>query len=227
MKKQLSVVSCQLSVLVSYFSFLILLFTLHFLPFTVVSASTLGETVERIQKKYAEIQDIQGNFSQTSYIKDLERVEQYDGKFFIRKPSSMRWIYSKPRDEEVLIREGNIWIYKRSEKQAIKSTFSKDAYSQVPIALLNSLGDLKTDFDITLIKENTLELTPKRRKGFINKIILEVNVRDFPIKKFSIFDTYGNKIDVAVENVKINLGLEDSFFIFKAPPGAEVFDFNQ
>ena len=206
----------------------VILFTLYCPLFAgASSASPHDDIVELIQTKYDAIDDIRGTFNQTSYLKDLERVEQYKGEFYIKKPSSMRWIFAKPRDEEVIIRAGKLWIYKKSEKQAMKTTFSKDAYSQIPLALLNSLGDLKTDFDITKVKENTLELIPKRRIGFIHKIFLEVNVHGFPIKKFSIFDTHGNQIDVEFHNVKSNSGLEDSLFIFNPQPGIEVFDFDQ
>jgi outer membrane lipoprotein carrier protein len=191
------------------------------------ATSTLDMIVERIQGKYNEIQDIRGRFSQTSYIKDLERVEHYEGEFFIRKPSSMKWIYSKPRDEEVIIREGDIWIYKKSEKQAIKGTFSKDTYGQVPIVLLNSLGNLRADYEIRLIKDDILELKPRQRMGYIDYIVLEVNDRDFPVKAFSIFDTYGNKIDIKIKDIKTNSGLSDSLFVFKPGPGVEVFDLNQ
>ncbi len=190
-------------------------------------ASTVDEVVGRIQKIYGEIKEVQGKFSQTSYIKDLDKIERYEGEFFIKKPSSMRWNFSKPRDEEVIIKENDIWIYKKSEKQALKSAFSKDAYNHVPIALLNNFGDLKNNFDIKLIKDDTLELTPKRRMGFINKLLLEINSTDFPVKTFSVFDLYGNKINITIKNVKINSGLEDSIFIFKLQPGVEVFDLNQ
>ena len=190
-------------------------------------ASTVDEVVGRIQKIYGEIKEVQGKFSQTSYIKDLDKIERYEGEFFMKKPSSMRWNFSKPRDEEIIIKENDIWIYKKSEKQALKSAFSKDAYNHVPIALLNNFGDLKNNFDIKLIKDDTLELTPKRRMGFINKLLLEINSTDFPVKTFSVFDLYGNKINIMIKNVKINSGIEDSIFIFKLQPGVEVFDLNQ
>ncbi len=201
-------------------------------------ASTVDELVGRIQRAYSEIKDAKGKFSQTSYIKDLERTEKYEGEFFIKKPSSMRWNFSKPRDEEVIIIGDKIWIYKKSDKQVLKGTFSKDAYSLVPVALLNGFGDIKNDFDIKLINDITLELTPKHRMGFINKLILEVspvrkeksnevNPVDFPVKAISVFDVYGNKIDITVKDIKINSGLEDSLFIFKLPPGVETFDLNQ
>lgn len=223
MKKLLSVFSCQFSVKKIF----ILLLTVHCSLFTVSYASTVDELVSRIQKTYGEIKDVKGRFSQTSYIKDLDKIERYEGEFFMKKPSSMRWNFSKPRDEEIIIKENDIWIYKKSEKQALKSAFSKDAYNHVPIALLNNFGDLKNNFDIKLIKDDTLELTPKRRMGFINKLLLEINSTDFPVKTFSVFDLYGNKINITIKNVKINSGLEDSIFIFKLQPGVEVFDLNQ
>jgi chaperone LolA len=171
--------------------------------------------------------DVRGKFAQTSHLKDLERVERYEGEFFIKKPSSMRWIFSKPRDEEIIIREGNLWIYKKSEKQALKSTFNKDTYAQVPIALMNSLDDLTTDFEIKLMKDKMLELTPKKSMGVIKHIHLEVNALDFPIKKFIIFDSYGNIVEIEVLNAKINPGLEDSLFMFNPQPDVEVFDISQ
>jgi outer membrane lipoprotein carrier protein len=139
----------------------------------------------------------------------------------------MRWKYSKPRDEEVIVRDIHAWIYKKSEKQVLKTTFNKDALGQIPIALLNSLGDLKKDFNISQLSEGLLELKPKRTMGYIKGVLLEVSSQKFPLKKFSIIDTYGNQIILEVKDVKVNSGLEDSLFIFKAPPGVEVFDMNE
>ncbi len=230
MKKQLSIINpeegrCPNGTLRSQLS--TVLFVIVYLSLiAVASAATVDETVEHIQKKYNDITDIKGTFSQTSFISDLDRVEKYEGKFFIKKPNSMRWTYSKPRDEEVIIRDIHAWIYRKAEKQALKSTFSKDAYSQIPLAMINSLGKLKNDYDIVMAKTGMLELKPKNRMGFIKKIFLETAEGNFPIKKFSIFDTHGNKIDIEVGGIEINTGLEDSFFIFRAPPGVEVFDFN-
>jgi len=201
------------------------LFTFHFSLFTF--ASSVDNVVSELQKKYSGIQDMKGKFSQKSYLKDLEKVETYEGEFFIKKPFSMRWKYSKPRDEEVIIRDSGTWVYKESEKQAFKTAFNKDSYNQVPIALLSSLGDLTADFDITMIKEGTLELKPKRTMGYINTVYIDVVSRDFPVKTLTLLDVYGNKIVIEMKNVKLNTGLEDSFFTFKLPPGTEVFDLSQ
>jgi len=194
---------------------------------TGASGAGVDELVGRIQKEFSRIKDISGTFSQSSYIKDIEQTQKYSGRFFIKKPSRMMWEYSSPRDEKVIINNTDTWIYKKSLNQVMKMKFTKKAYSQVPIALLDSLENIRTDFDISMTKENALQLRPKRKVGMIKTLVLETVPEGFPVKMFTIFDTYGNIIMIELDNIKINSGLDDSLFVFKIPPGAEVFDMGE
>ncbi len=194
---------------------------------THASAAGVDNLVNRIQKKFSGIKDISGTFSQSSYIRDIEQTQKYSGRFFIKKPSRMMWEYSSPRDEKVIINNTDTWIYRKSLNQVIKMKFTKKAYSQVPIALLDSLENIRTDFDIRMTKENALQLKPKHRVGMIKTLVLETAPGNFPIKMFTIFDTYGNVIMIELNDIKINSGLKDSLFVFKVPPGAEVFDMGE
>jgi len=212
----------------------IILFTMVFsffiyclLPSVAAGAESVDDIVNRIKKKYGEIHDIQGSFTQTSYLKDLERTEKYSGSFLIKKPSLFRWKYALPRNEEVIISGTEIWIYKASEKQALKSKFNKSAYSQLPIAMLESLENMKADYEIKTAGEGVLELVPKEEMGLIKKIHLEIASGEFPVKTLTLFDMYGNTIVLMLKDVKINPGLEDSLFIFKIPQGVEVHDFSK
>lgn len=210
-----------------FFLTLALLITHHSLLIVVASASDVDEMVEMIQKKFETIKDIKGDFSQTSYIKDLEETEKFSGTFFLIKPSRMMWEYKSPRDEKVVINDTETWIYKRSQNQVIKTTFSKESYSQVPIAMLQSFENIRDDFDITMPEENALQLRPKRKMGFIKTLVLETATDGFPIKMFTIIDTYGNIIMIELNNIKTNQNLDASIFIFKVPQGAEVFDMSK
>jgi outer membrane lipoprotein carrier protein len=193
---------------------------------TMADAVTVNEAVERIQKEYSGIYDLSGKFSQTSLIKDLKRTEKYEGSFFIKKPSRMRWRYEKPRDEEVIIKETDLWIYRKSDRQVVRSTFSRQTHGQVPIVLLEGFGDMRANFDITMMDEGTLKLKPKYQMGLIKEILLEINPTGFPVKGFTILDMYGNRIVIKLREVKTNTGLEDSLFIFNIPPGVEVINLN-
>jgi len=202
----------------------LLLFICHLSLVTVIHAATVDDIVNDIQKKFSAIYDFKGTFSQTSYLKDLEKTEKYTGTFYIKKPYAIMWEYKAPRDEKVFINNTDTWIYKKSRKQAIKTRFSKETYSQVPIALLNSLDNLKTDYDISHAEQGHLNLKPKKRMGTIQEIIVETGSESFPVKSLSAIDQYGNIVMIELGDIKINSGLEDSIFIFNPPPGVEVFD---
>jgi len=213
--------------LYNYLTAVLSLFIYCLSPIVAAGAESVTDVVDRIEKKYGEIHDIQGMFTQTSYLKDLERTEKYSGNFSIKKPSMFRWKYALPRNEEVIISGTEIWIYKALEKQAMKSKFNKSAYSQLPIAMLESLENMKTDYEIKTAGEGVLELLPKEEMGFVKKIHLEIASGEFPVKTLTIFDMYGNTIILKLKDVKINPGLDDALFIFKIPQGVEVHDFSQ
>jgi len=181
--------------------------------------------VEDIEKRYGDIKDISGTFYQKSFLKDLDRVEDYAGRFFIKKPSKMRWDYSGKRDEQVIINGESIWIYKKSERQLLRGIFKKGRYSHLPLALLQGIGDIKRDFYIRTTGDNTLELTPKTEMGVIKKIELLIGNK-FPVREFTITDNYENKVTIRIDNVVINTDISESLFTFKPPPQTEVIDLN-
>ena len=192
-----------------------------------ITPSTIPPLAKKLQDRYAEINDIKGTFLQKSYIKDLEDTQEYSGSFSIKKPSHMMWEYGAPRDEKVIINDEKTWIYKKSQNQVIKTTFTKEAYSQVPVALLGSFEKIDSDFDITQTGENSLQLIPKRKIGFIKTLVIETASGEMPVKMFTIFDTYGNIIMIELKDVRTNPGLDESIFTFTIPPGAEVYDMSQ
>jgi outer membrane lipoprotein carrier protein len=230
MKKPVSGVSCLVPAKKPFLNHTIsLIWTLFMIIIlcTPAAASEVDIIVDRVQKTFAGIKDMKGAFSQTSYIKDIEETQMYSGTFFVKKPSLMMWEYAKPRDEKVTIQGVDTWIYKKSQNQVIKTTFSKETYSQVPIALLSSFENIRKDFHISLTGKNALQLVPKHRIGFLKTLVMETVPEGFPVKMFTIIDTYGNIIMIELNRMEINPGLDDSLFEFRVPEGAEVFDLNQ
>ncbi len=187
----------------------------------------MSSGVDRIQNTFSGIQDMHGRFTQTSYIKDLEETQKYAGAFFIKKPSQAMWEYDKPRDEKIVINDTQTFIYKKAENQVIKTTISKEAYSQAPITLLSRFENIRNDFHISMPEKNALQLVPKKQIGFIQTLILETVPEGFPVKMFTIIDTYGNIIMIELTGIKLNTALNDEFFTFQIPEGAEVYDMNQ
>lgn len=202
--------------------------TCYLSPVTAVMASeTADDAVNRIQKEFELIKDISGRFDQKSYIMDLEQTHEFKGTFFLKKPEKMMWEYADPRDEKVVIKDKETLIYKKSQNQVIKTKFSDESYSQVPIAMLESFDNIRNDFDISMPENNALQLIPKQKIGHIKSVIMETSKKGFPIQMFTILDTYGNIIMIELKDIKTNQELKDSLFDFQIPESAEVFDMSR
>jgi outer membrane lipoprotein-sorting protein len=202
----------------------VLLFAFYFLFFNVsISISSAEQEIARIQKAYENIKDISGSFIQKSHIKDLKRTDTYEGRFFIKRPMKMKWEYKGETPQEVLINNDEIIIYQKKEKQAFKSKFDRDIYGQAPIALLSGFGKIQEEFSVSN-KNGNLLLKPKRPMGVIVSIEIEPSEGEFPIGSFTINDSHSNRVEITLNDVKINTGLEDTLFDPSLPKDITIFE---
>lgn len=201
-----------------------LLFTFYCSLFTVsLAASSVEEDITIIQKAYENIKDIKGSFIQKSHIKDLKRIDTYKGQFFIKRPMKVKWDYKGEMAQEVFINNDEIVIYQKKERQAFRGKFDRDTYGQAPIALLSGFGRIQEEFNVSK-KNSKLLLKPKRPMGGIVSIEIEPSEGEFPISSFIINDSYSNRIEIALKDVKINTGLEDRFFEPSLPKDVTIFE---
>jgi outer membrane lipoprotein-sorting protein len=201
------------------------LFTVFYSLFSAsVAFSSADEEIIKIQQAYESIKDISGNFVQKSHIKDLKQTETFNGEFFIKRPMKMKWTYKGENSQEVVINNDEILIYQKKEKQAYRSKFDRDTYGQAPIALLSGFGKIKEEFSVA-VKNGKLLLKPKKPMGGIISIEIEPSEGAFPIKSFTVNDSYSNRIEMVLKDVKINSGLKDGFFELSLPKGVTTYQY--
>ena len=186
------------------------------------AAASVDLEVVRIQKAYENIKDIRGNFVQKSFLNDLNKTEQYKGSFYIKRPLKMRWSYEGDDAPDVLIDGNQITIYQKKEKQAFQGRFDRDTYGQAPIALLGGFGNIGDEFSVTG-KEGKLFLTPKKPMGGVQSVEIELSDGVFPIRSFAVVDSYANRILMDLTDVRVNTGLEDTFFRPNLPKDVTIF----
>lgn len=206
------------------FYILILPLFIFILTFASPINSFAEDKVLKIQKTYESISDISGDFIQKSFIKDLNRTDTFNGQFFIKMPMKLKWSYKEP-PQEIFVNKGEIIIYQKNEKQAFKGKFNREIYGQAPIALLSGFGDIEKEF-FTSEKNDTLILRPKKPTGNIVSIEVTCHESVFPISSFVIHDSFSNRIEIILRDIKINAGLKDSLFEFSTPKGVSIFEYN-
>lgn len=202
-----------------------LFFTFCVLPLTIShAASSVEDEITGIQKPYEDIKDIGGSFVQKSYIRDLKRTDTFGGQFYIKRPMKMKWEYKGENAQEVFINGDEIIIYQKKDKQAFKGKFNRDTYGQAPIALLSGFGKIREEFTASE-KNGKIVLKPRKPMGDILSIEIEPSHGEFPIKSFTINDSYSNRIEMILNDVKINMGLEDKLFRPSLPKDVKVYDY--
>jgi outer membrane lipoprotein-sorting protein len=205
---------------------LFFVFTISVLISTPSFAVTPAEEgASKIQKAYENIKDIQGNFIQKSHIKDLKRTDTYKGEFFIKMPMNLKWSYKGDTGPEVVIHDDVILIYQKKEKQIFKGKFTSNAYGQTPIALLSGFGKIHEEFTVSK-KGGKLILKPKKPIENILSIEIAPSEGEFPIRSFAINDSHSNKIEIILNDVKINTGLKDNIFEISLPKDIPVYEYN-
>lgn len=183
--------------------------------------ASVEEKIALIEAAYKNASDIKGTFVQKNHIVELKKKDRYSGSFVIGIPSRMRWSYEGENPQEVIVNGAVITVYQENEKQAFKRAFDKEAYGQIPVALISGLGDLRADFEISDAKGG-LMLKPKKPIGSVVSVRLTVAKGGFPIKGLLITDKFSNTVEITLVDVRINTGLTGTEFEFTPPPGVTV-----
>ncbi len=188
-----------------------------------VRGGEVDDAVSRIQKAYEGITDMKGSFVQKNIITDLNKSDTYTGEFFVKRPLKMKWAYTGKAAQDLLINNDTVLIYKKGDNQAYRSAFTKEAYGQTPVVLLTGMGNLREEFMVTG-KKQVLQLKPRKAMAGIVSITVFLSETGFPIKGFTIQDGRSNTVDIRLNNITINPGLNDSLFDLNLPNGVNVYE---
>jgi outer membrane lipoprotein carrier protein len=188
-----------------------------------------GEVAERVQKKYAALNDLSASFSQESRVVTLGRSRFKEGTILFKKPGRMRWDYSPP-DPQLIVSDGEtLWYYRQEQKQVFVRGLGSVFASQTPLLFLFGEGRLADQFlweekELTADGEGMylLEMTPRSETPDLVALTLAVRERDFSIAATVLTDAFGNVTRLDFSEEQENQGLEEAPFTFKIPAGSEV-----
>jgi len=199
-------------------------------------ASNVDDVVRRVDDSYANIQDLQGQFTQETIIEGFETGFESTGQFFLKKPGLLRWDYLQPSEEIIYVDGDAVMMYVPEHQQVVKGTLTQIVASKGPLALLLGVGKLAEQFTVSEVADAsgeqaalpTLRLVPKP-DGDTAPTIKEIELHVFPdsylIQSMTIVDASGNISRVRFDHIQVNQGLADDLLKFTLPPDVVVVDF--
>lgn len=184
------------------------------------------KVIKKVQKKFDSIRDFSAEFQETFHWELADETQSIKGKIYLKGGDKFRL----ETQDQIIVSDGRtLWTYSPITNQVIIDDLEKTEEALLPRDLLFKY--VREYSPHLLAEEKTkgrriykLELIPKDRDEFIQRMEIWVDGKDWITKKISYIDINGNKRIYEISNIRINQGLEEGFFIFKIPQGVEIID---
>jgi outer membrane lipoprotein carrier protein len=194
------------------------------LPGTALGASVAAA----LQKKYDGIDSMRAEFTQILRHKESGSQENRTGVLLFKKPLLVRWETKAPAPELLVVTKAEIWNAFPDEEVAYKYPLSLVEDSRSIIRVVT--GQARLDQDFTIEDEGKedgltkLRLFPKEPVQGLVEAIFWVDGDSGLIRRFRIYDFYGNENEITFTNQKTGVSLPDKDFSYTPPKAVQVED---
>lgn len=184
------------------------------------------DIIERVQKKYAEINDAILHFSQKVKFNLSKAEYTSNGVLYMKKTNHYRIV----TDDRTFVTDGKtVWSYSPANKQVLIDKYKEEPRSFSPEKFLLSVP--KDFYSAILGREKfqgkkvvVLKLSPKNDDASMKSLKLWIDDEDWLLWRAEIVDMNDNLTEYTVSDIRLNTTLSDTTFAFVAPPGVEVVD---
>ena len=182
-----------------------------------------------VQTHYQQVRDFTASFEQAYVGGALKRRTVERGTVAIRKPGRMRWDYESP-EKKLFVSDGTrMYFYVPADKQVRVSAMPADGRVPTPILFLAGRGDLLRDFRVEEVAApsgaagvRALRLRPVKAEPEYETLTLVVDSGSYAIRQLIVVDGQGGTSTFTFTNLKENVGVSDSRFVFTMPKGVDV-----
>lgn len=196
---------------------------------------SVDQIVSRVQAVYERTKDLSANFVQVSALKSLAvsgpggglKEQRAEGKLYLKKPGMIRWDYVKPQALQLLSDGKTLWRYSPDDKTASKESLA--SAGRTPLSFLTGSGKIEQEFTASLTPGGQkpagaleVELVPKEPLPTVQKLVLDVNRKNYQVTGITFWDHFGNRTVITFSDVQFNVGLPSSLFHFTPPAGVRV-----
>ena len=200
-------------------------------PVVPPAGGCLDRTIDALQARYETVSDLRAHFTQSTRPAHLGTIVPdpvtSHGHMVVAKPAKMRWVYEKPEASVVVSDGESLWIYDPAFGEAQRLPVSEGFLSGAAVQFLLGEGDLRRDFEITLVgcddDRAELELVP-REPATYEKLRIVADPRTGALSRTQINDLLGNITVLELSQLEINQNPDPEVFRFVPPEGVSVIE---
>ncbi len=193
---------------------------------------SLESWLAALQAKYARVRTLTADFVHL-YTAAGSPPRREEGTVLLARPRRMRWHYRRP-EEKLFISDGkHVYLYVPAERQVIRAKIREAEDIKAAFAFLLGELDLHRLFArIERINSPSplqagnivLRFIPRDARLGFSELIAEVTPASLQIVHVSIRELDGARSDFLFSNIRENVPIPRSAFVFTIPPGVQVLD---
>jgi len=184
------------------------------------AAETDAETLARLQREAATIQTLESDFVQEKYLEIFDDVLTATGRFYYRRPDSLRWELLSPVKTGFVLQgeSGRRW-HERSGSDESFSIARDPVMNIVARELLAwtrvDLAELEKRYTIRVesYEPVTLHLTPRAdTAGFLDFLRIEFAPASAHVRVVEVHEPGGDYTRIRFEKTRVNQPLAEGLF---------------
>jgi outer membrane lipoprotein carrier protein len=179
-----------------------------------------------LEERYAGIRDFSADFTQV-YRSILRAESRQRGTVAIKKPGRVRWVYTEPDRQEVVSDGVRTYVSSPEDNVVYVQDVPTGDEASTADLFLSGRGDISSDFTPKIVESPVtgtigLELVPVEREASYERLVLAIDAKTLQILGLTTFDAQGGQSAIQFHNLRENTGLDDAYFNFQIPRGADV-----
>jgi outer membrane lipoprotein-sorting protein len=148
----------------------------------------------------------------------------------------MRWSYRTPRVQEVVVNDGELWMYQPDKGQVLIDDIEAVLLSALPISFLMGIGNITKDFDLLsacrtpagvvlrLVPHDKAPKKGAKSEGLEGFDLLVDEAKSLP-RGAKITSVGGNVTGIIFENLQLNpSSVDPGRFVLEYPKGVDILD---
>jgi outer membrane lipoprotein carrier protein len=186
--------------------------------------------VKAVQQRYEAVKSLRAKFVETYESSVLRKSFEESGIVYLARPRCMRWEYLDP-EEKLFVTAGDvIYFYIKEDNQLILSRLQDEQEQRIPaLLLIGGGGNILRDYHAAMEKKErgkvtSLKLTPIEPGSEYKYFVLDVDSKELSIFRITAVDASDNKTIIRFSDIRENVEVEGSLFLFKIPDGVEIIE---
>ncbi|MGM0424608.1 MAG: outer membrane lipoprotein chaperone LolA [Thermodesulfobacteriota bacterium] len=187
---------------------------------------------QRLQENYQGMEDFQADFEQELTNASSGEVETRKGKVKFRKPDLLRLETTEPEKELLLLDGEYVWQYFALDEVAYKYSLQDKVESETLLKLLT--GDVEPGEEFVVQSQEEQEngllkvvLEPRDPEPELVRATIWLDQKQEFVRKLILQDFFGNKNQIELSNLELDIGLDSDEFKFSPDQDVEVMDNTQ